>query len=107
MEDPLSECTISEERAVIRFVWTEGIKPSEIHRRMLAQYGDKYIGQRKVYEWVERFKNGRMNMTGEDRSGCPVTSSSVTNIDRVFWNIVWNMDRLLIVKYVLPCLKTS
>jgi hypothetical protein len=107
MEAPLSECTISEERAVVRFLWTEGIKPSEIHRRMLAQYGDKYIGQRKVYEWVERFKNGRMNMTGEDRSGLPVTSSSVTNIDRVFWNIIWNMDRLLIVKDVLPCLKTS
>jgi hypothetical protein len=33
---------------------------------MLVQYGDKYIGERKVYEWVERFKNGRMNVTGED-----------------------------------------
>jgi hypothetical protein len=29
---------------------------------MLVQYGDKCIGQRKVYEWVERFKNGRTNM---------------------------------------------
>jgi hypothetical protein len=38
---------------------------------MLVQYGDKCIGQRKVYEWVERFKNGRMNVTGEDRLGRP------------------------------------
>jgi hypothetical protein len=50
MEAPLSECTISEKRAVIRFLWAEGIKPSEIHRRMLVQYGDKCIGQRKIYE---------------------------------------------------------
>jgi hypothetical protein len=50
MEAPLSECTISEQRAVIRFLWSEGIKPSEIHRRMLVQYGDKCTGQRKVYE---------------------------------------------------------
>jgi hypothetical protein len=66
MEDPLSECTISEQHAVIRFLWAEGFKPSEIHRKMLVQYGDKCIGERKVYEWVERFKNGRMNVTGED-----------------------------------------
>jgi hypothetical protein len=26
----------------------------EIHRRMLAQYGQSTISQRKVYEWVER-----------------------------------------------------
>jgi hypothetical protein len=102
MDTPLSECTISEERAVIRLLWAEGIKPFEIHRRMLVQYGDKCIGQRKVYEWVEGFKNGRMNVTGEGRSGRPVTSSSVTNVDRVFWNILWNVDRLLIVKDILP-----
>jgi hypothetical protein len=60
MDAPISKCTISERRAVMRFLWSEEIKPSGIHRRMLVQYGDKCIGQRKVYEWVERFKNGRM-----------------------------------------------
>jgi hypothetical protein len=53
METPLSECTISEQRAVMRFLWAEGIKPSVIHRRILVQYGDKCIGQKKVYEWVK------------------------------------------------------
>jgi hypothetical protein len=48
MEAPLSECTISEQRAVIRFLWAEGIKPSDIHRRMLVQYGDKCIVQRSL-----------------------------------------------------------
>jgi hypothetical protein len=33
---------------------------------MLVQYDDKCNGQRKVYEWVERFKNERTNVTGED-----------------------------------------
>jgi hypothetical protein len=82
IEAPLYECTISEQHAVIRFLWAEWIKPSEIHRRMLVQYGDKYIGQRKIYEWVERFKNGRTNVIDEDRLGCPITSSSVTNVDQ-------------------------
>jgi len=35
------------------------VKPVEIHRRMLAQYGQSTMSQRKVYEWVERFKSGR------------------------------------------------
>jgi hypothetical protein len=56
MEAPLSECTISEQHAVIRFPCAEGIKPSEIHRRVLVQYGDKCIGQKTVYEWVEGLK---------------------------------------------------
>jgi hypothetical protein len=56
MEAPLSECTISEQHSVIRFLWAEGIKPSEIHRRMLVQYGDKCTGQRKVDEWVKGLK---------------------------------------------------
>jgi len=34
----------------------EGVKPVEIHRRKLAQYGQSTVSQRKVYEWVERFK---------------------------------------------------
>jgi len=34
------------------------------------------ISQRKVYEWVERFKSGRTRVTDEGRSGWPSTSRS-------------------------------
>jgi len=54
----LQDCTIEEQRGVVRFLWAEGVKPVEIHRRMLAQYGQYTMSQRKVYEWVERFKSG-------------------------------------------------
>jgi len=36
---PLQDCTNEEQRGVVRFLWAEGVKPVEIHRRMLAQYG--------------------------------------------------------------------
>ena len=39
MDDPLQDCTIEEQRGVLRFLWAEGVKPVEIHRRMLVQYG--------------------------------------------------------------------
>ena len=64
MDAPLQDCTI-EERDVVQFLWAEGAKPVEIHRRMLAQYGQSTVSQRKVYEWVERFKLGRTRVTDE------------------------------------------
>jgi len=73
MDAPLKDCTI-EERGVVRFLWAEVAKPVEIHRRMLPQYGRSTMSQRKVYEWVERFKSGRAYVTDEGRSGRPSTS---------------------------------
>jgi len=74
MDLPLEDCTIEEQRGVVRFLWAEGVKPVEIHRRMLAQYGQSTMSERKVYEWVERFKSGRTRVTDEGRSGLPSTS---------------------------------
>ena len=53
MATPLSTCTVEEQRSVIRFLWSEGVKPSEIHRRMKVQYEDSCLSQGRVYEWVE------------------------------------------------------
>ena len=76
MDPPLQDCTIQEQRGVVRFLCAEGVKLVEIHRRMLAQYGQSTMSQRKVYEWVERFKSGRTRVTDEGRSGRPSTSRS-------------------------------
>jgi len=76
MDAPLQDCAIEEQRGVVRFVWVEGVKPVEIHRRMLAQYGQSTMSQRKVCEWVERFKSGRTRVTDEGRSGRPSPSRS-------------------------------
>jgi len=70
----LQNCTIEEQRGVVRFLWAEGVKLVEIHRRMLAQHGQSTVSQRKVYEWVERLKSGRTRVTDEGRSGRPSTS---------------------------------
>ena len=50
MDPPLQDCTIEEQRGVVRFLWAEGVKPVEIHCRMLAQYGWSTMSQRKVYD---------------------------------------------------------
>jgi len=76
MDAPLQHYTIEEQRGAVRLLWAEGVKPVEIHRRMLAQYGQSTMSQRKLYEWVERFKSGRTRVTDEGRSGRPSTSRS-------------------------------
>ena len=58
MDAPLQDCTIEDQCGVVRFLCAEGAKPVEIHCRMLAQYGQSTMSQRKVYEWVERFTSG-------------------------------------------------
>jgi len=34
---PLSTCTVEKQRSFIHFLWSEGVKPSEMYRRMEVQ----------------------------------------------------------------------
>jgi hypothetical protein len=58
MAAPLATRTKKEQRFVIRFLSSEGVKPIEIHRRMEVQYGDACLSLKKVYEWTRKFMNG-------------------------------------------------
>jgi len=42
MDAPLQDCTIEEQRGVVRFLWVEGVKPVEIHRRRLALWTEHH-----------------------------------------------------------------
>jgi len=50
MDAVLQDCTIEEQRGVVWFLLAEGAKPVEILRRMLAQYEQSTMSQRKVCE---------------------------------------------------------
>ena len=45
---------------------------------MKVQYGGICLSQGRVYEWVERFQNGRQNANDEHRIGRPVSVASET-----------------------------
>jgi len=49
----LSTCTVEEQRNVIRFLWSEGVKPSEMYRKMKVQYGA--IGLSLVWTYERTF----------------------------------------------------
>ena len=50
MDAPLAQCTREEQRAVVRFLWSEGSSGTKIHQRLLAQYGDNALSKTTVYE---------------------------------------------------------
>jgi len=62
MAAQLLQRTKEQQRSVIRFLWSEGVKTGEIYGRMTVQYGDNCRGQSKVLEWVGRFKGGQTNV---------------------------------------------
>ena len=49
---------------------------------MCAQYGDKVLSRRIVYEWIEMFENGRTSVTDAERSGRPATATNTRNEER-------------------------
>jgi hypothetical protein len=83
MAAALSNCTIEEQRTSVRFLWAEGVKSTEIHRWMLAQYGARTMHQLKIYEWIECVNKRRTSVTNESWPGRPSTSRTDQHIQRV------------------------
>jgi len=69
MAAPLATSTKEEQRSVIRFLRSGGVKPTEIHRRMEVQYGDACLSLQQVYEWSRKFLIGVSCVTDSPRPG--------------------------------------
>lgn len=86
MVTPLMTCTKEEQRSVIRFLISEGVKPLEIHRRMKVKYGDACLSVQQVYEWSRKFQNGVTSVTDCSRPGQAhrvVTPESIATVERL------------------------
>jgi hypothetical protein len=47
------------------FLWPEGIKISEVYRRVVAQYNEHCMTQKSVYKWEDRFQYGKATLDDE------------------------------------------
>jgi hypothetical protein len=87
MDTPNFICTKEEHRAVIHFLWAEGV---EMHRTITVQYGNSVMSQRIVCRWSERFKNGRTSV--KHGEGTERQSISITDADTA--HTVENLKKL-------------
>ena len=69
MAAPLATCTKEEQRSVICFLSSEGVKPIEIHRQMKVQYCDACLSLKQVYEWTSKFMKGISFVTDSPQPG--------------------------------------
>lgn len=71
------------QRAIIFFLWKEGVKTSEIIQRLQGVFGESAESKSTVYRWIDRFKTGRTSLEDDPRSGRPSTSVNERNITAV------------------------
>ncbi|UYV75525.1 hypothetical protein LAZ67_13000509 [Cordylochernes scorpioides] len=76
-------CTKYEMRAVIRFIYHEGVKPFDIYSRMKVVCGEKCLSQNIIFEWVRKFKSDIESLDDAPRPGAPVKVS----VDATTWAI--------------------
>ena len=69
MNVPISNPTDCEVRGVIRFLQVENIRPSEIHQKLVAIYGEHVMNVASVRKWCTMFRNGQTDVHDAERSG--------------------------------------
>jgi hypothetical protein len=58
-----------EKRIIIQFLYKEKVRPTQIHRRLAAQYGLETYGLRSLQHWCQLSDCGRQNLNDDPRSG--------------------------------------
>jgi hypothetical protein len=58
MATVLEECTIEEQRCVVRFLWAKGLNAKDIHEDVFPVYCGKCLSRKAVQNWVEKFSQG-------------------------------------------------
>jgi len=70
MAAPIQSAAICEVRSVIRFLNAKGERPAEIHKQIVAVYGN-VMNRQNVTKWCREFSKGRTDVHDEQRSGRP------------------------------------
>jgi hypothetical protein len=60
-----------EERVIIQFLHKEKVHPTQVHRRLAAQYGLETYNPQSVQHWCQLFDCRRQNLHDDPRSGRP------------------------------------
>jgi len=56
------------------------------------------MSQSKMFSWYKRFKDGRMSVDDDERSGRPSTSTTPENIARLSFQIVGELSTMSVKK---------
>jgi len=85
MNEPISNPADCEVRGVIRFLQAENVIPNEIHRRLVAVYGEHVMNAVSVRKWCKMFRNERTDVHEPERLGRPsvITDALKQKVNRI------------------------
>jgi hypothetical protein len=74
---------VKEQRICINFCFNLGNTAAETHKMLKEAFGDNALSLTQTYEWFKRFKNGRMSLDDDERSGRTSTGTTTENVAKV------------------------
>jgi hypothetical protein len=84
------------QHVVMTFLVNEGVKPTDIYRRLQAQHGDETLSHSKTCEWCKHFNDGCTSISDDPgHGGSQPTTVIPVNIQRV--------ERLILDNRRLTC----
>ncbi|GFV96557.1 protein GVQW3 [Trichonephila clavipes] len=76
-------CENTDQRICIKFCFKLGKTGIEIYEMMKTAFGEEAMSRARVFEWIQRFKEGRQSVNSDLRSGRPITSRNEDTIAQV------------------------
>ena len=81
-------CESTEQRICINFFFKIGKTATETYQLLQQVYGEDSVGRTQVFDWFCRFKEGKISIESDTRSGRPSTSWNEEMIAKVRTYIV-------------------
>ena len=75
--------TNDDQRAYIKIETLRGKTPTEIHSSLMEAYGVENVGRSTISRWAQRFRDGRLSIENDPKSGRPRTSTDEQSVKRV------------------------
>ncbi len=69
---------VKSQRAIIFFLWKEGVQAADIVRRLNGVFGESAESKSTAYRWMKLFTEGRESLEDDPRSGRPSTAIHCT-----------------------------
>jgi hypothetical protein len=80
MSNVLEECTVEEQRSLVRFLWAKGLSAKDFHKEMFPVYDRKCLSGKAIHDWVEKFSQELSKVADDAR---PVAEVAETTVERL------------------------
>ena len=75
--------SVESQRSQVFALWSSGWSGAQICTKLADLHGSRGLSKTTVYAWIERFKDGRVSVSDQPRSGRPSLSSGGDAVDRI------------------------